>query len=513
MSVHRQKPARRMRHGLWPHLWLVLAPAILLAACGGGVPGPANQLEPVPHPDLSDADVNIREQLDAEREQFEAELVSDLEPRHLAMVYGVMGRLYHAHDFLGPAAAAYRNAVKLDPQHQHWHYYLGTLLQHLGSFEAAAAELSLALELQADAATLRRLGDIARTRQQTEQAQSFYQRALAADPACHAARFGLAETARDLGDLAAAVGHYRAVLERQPDAHLVHYPLAQTLLRLGDRQAAESHLKASAERPSAGGIASCPDQLDNERQLLITGAPIHIARGRQAAAEGNAALELSEYRKAVKLAPNLPLALQSLGHVLARRGETEKAHELYARAVELEPDNADLQHDLGLLSLGLKRIEQARQCFEAALELRPDRVETRLHLGRLLQQQGHVAEAMALYEHLLETEPAHAQARLQRAACLVQLGRRAEAVTDLGSLLDHQPPADPLSRLQLASALAALGDVDRALEHLVAVFNLQPDLTIATRTHAALAAIYEARGETGRAAEHRSAALALRESR
>ncbi len=484
-----------------------LAAVCLLSACGGA-PEPELELEPVPHPDLSAADANIRGQLDAEREHFEAELASDLEPDHRAMIYGVMGRLYHAHDFLASATAAYRNAVRLDPGHQHWHYYLGTLHQHLGRFEEAAAELSLALEIKSDAATLLRLGDIARGRRQTEEARRFYRSALAADPACHAARFGLAEAARDLGDLAAAADHYRAVLEGQPDAHLVHYPLAQTLLRLGERDEAEIHLKASAERPSAGGVAGCPDQLDDERQLLITGAPIHIARGRQAAAEGNAALELSEYRKAVELAPDLPLALQSLGHVLARRGETEKAHELYTRAVELEPDNADLRHDLGMLSLDIGQAEQARQQFEAALELRPGRVDTRLHLGRLLQQQGRAAEAMALYQPILETEPAHPQARFQRAASLVQLGRRAEAAADLGSLLDHQPPADAASRLRLAAALAALGDIDRGLEHLSAVFDLDPDPATAIRAHAALAAIYEARGEPARAAEHRAAAQA-----
>ncbi len=485
-----------------------LAVACLLSACGGP-PEPEIELEPVPHPDLSTADTNIRRQLDAEREQFEAELATDLQPVHRALVYGVMGRLYHAHDFLGPAAAAYRNAVLLDPQHQHWHYYLGTLHQHLGRFEEATAELSSALELKSDAATLRRLGDLARARRRTEEAQRFYQRALAADPACHAARFGLGETARDSGDLTAAAEYYRATLEGQPDAHLVHYPLAQTLLRLGERDEAEIHLKASAERPSAGGVVSCPDPLDDERQMLITGAPIHIARGRQAAAEGDTDLELSEYRKAVELAPDLPLALHSLGHVLARRGETANAHKLYARAADLDPQNADLHHDAGMLALDLKRLERAQQHFEAALELRPDRVETRLHLVRLLQRQGHTTEAMDLNEHILDTEPAHPQARLLRAACLVQLGRRDEAVTDLGHLLDHQPPADAASRLLLASTLAALGDVDRGIEHLAAVLDLDPDPTTAVHAHAALAALYKARGNSSLAAEHRAAARAL----
>ena len=481
----------------------------LLWACGETLE-PANEtdteLEPVPHPDLSTADSDVREQLDDERAQFDAELASALEPGHLGTVYGVMGRLYHAHDFLGPAAAAYRNAVHLDPKHQHWRYYLGTLYQHLGRFEDAAVELHAALAVVSDAATLRRLGDIARARGRNEEAQDFYQRALDADPNCHAARFGLGETERDRGDLAAAADHFKAVLASQPDAYLVHYPLAQTLLRMDNRDEAEIHLKASAERPSAGGLATCPDPLDDERQLLITGAPIHIARGRQAAAEGDHALELSEYRKAVELAPDLPLALQSLGHVLARRGETGKAHRLYARAVEIEPENADLQHDLGMLSLQLGQADLARQHLESALELRPDRVETRLQLGRLVQQQGQTTEAMALYQPILDTEPTHPQARFQRAACLVQLGRHAEAAADLGRLLDSHPPPDAPNRLQIAAALTALGDLDRGLEHLQAVLELDPDPTTASRAHTTLAALHEARGDADRAAKHRAAA-------
>lgn len=490
------------------------APALvalcLLWACGEA-PEPVleAELEPVVHPDLSTADSDVREQLDEERAQFDAELEADHEPERVGTVYGVMGRLYHAHDFLGPAEAAYRNAVRLDPGHQHWRYYLGTLYQHLGRFEEAAGELGAALAIVSDAATLKRLGDVARARERTEEARDFYQRALDADPACHAARFGLGEVARDAGDLAAAAGHYRAVLAGQPDAHLVHYPLAQTLLRLGEREAAEVHLRASAERPSAGGLASCPDTLDDERQLLITGAPIHIARGRQAAAEGDSALELSEYRKAVELAPDLPLALQSLGHALARRGETAQAHELYARAVAIEPEDAGLHFDLGLLSISLGHADEARQHLETAVELKPDRVEPRLHLGRLLQQQGRAADAMALVEPILEVEPDHPQARLQRAGCLVQLGRRVEAAADLGRLLDDAPPPDAPSRLQLAGALAALGDLDRALPHLQAVLELDPDPATAGRAHTTLAALYEARGDGPRAAEHRAAARAL----
>ncbi len=499
--------ARPMLAAAQRSLWSALAVVWLLQACGDA-PSPTTELdlEPVPHPDLSTADSDVREQLDDERAQFDAELTSDLEPDHLGTVYGVMGRLYHAHDFLGPAAAAYRNAVRLDPAHQHWHYYLGTLYQHLGRFEEAATELSAAAAVVSDAATLRRLGDVARARERTEEARDFYQRALGADPTCHAARFGLGETARDSGDLAAAAEHFRVVLAKQPDARLVHYPLAQTLLRLGQRDEAEIHLQASADRPSAGGLATCPDPLDDERQMLITGAPIHIARGRQAAAEGDAALELSEYRKAVELAPDLPLALQSLGHVLARRGETARAHGLYARAAEIEPENADLRHDLGLLSLSLGDVEQARQHLEAALELRPDRALTRLHLGRLVQQQGLAAEAMALYQPILDSEPTHPQARFQRAACLVQLGRHAEAAADLGRLLDNHPPPDAPNRLQIAAALAALGDLDRGLEHLQAVLDLDPDPATAARAHATLAALHEARGDASRAAEHRGLA-------
>ncbi len=502
---------------------LIIVLAVLFSACGGesdrepdvaAAPPPGDAFAAVEHPDLSGTDPAVRERLATERRRFEELLAADSDPENLALGYGVMGRLYHAHDFLLPAVASYRNAVRLAPRDFQWHYYLGILYQALGRQDDAERKLEAALALEpADAATLRRLGDLARAGERSEKAGGLYRRALDAEPACWAARFGLAEIARDRGDLETAVADYRGVLAGQPDADQVHYPLAQTLLRLGRREEAEPHLRQSAQRAgggaAAGGLARCPDPLDDDIVLLITGAPIHLTRGRQAAQEGDFELELAEYRKAVELAPELPIALQTLGRALAQRGQAAEAHALYARAAELEPGNVDLRHDLGLLALSLGRAEEAQRHFEAVLELRPDRVDTRLHLGRLLQQQGRIPDAMTLYEHVLEAEPAHPLARFQRATCLVQLGRRAEAAADLADLLDGSPPPGAPNRLQVASALAALGDHDRALVHLQAVLDLDPDAATAARAHATLAALYQARGDGVRAAEHQAAAQAL----
>ncbi len=326
-----------------------------------------------------------------------------------------------------------------------------------------------------------------------------------------AASFGLADLDRGRGDLEAAAARYQAILAAQPDALQIHYPLAQTLLRLGKKEQAQDHLRRSADFDprAASGRATCPDPLDDELQLLMTGAPVHLERGRLAAAAGDAAGELEEYRNAVELAPEMPMALQSLGRALAQRGELQEGIELYRRAVGLQPGNADLRHDLGLLSLGLGRSEEAAEQFRMALEIDPEHPGALLRTAMDHQRRGRAADALALYDRVLATEPAHQAARIQRAMCLMQLGRRREAAAALGEILDVEPPTDPASRLRLAMAVGALGDDDRALRHLGAVLDLDADVRTRVQAHTAIAALLDRHGDTAGAAEHRAAVRTL----
>ncbi len=483
--------------------------AVALVACG---PEPVvRELEPIPEPQLGRVDPAVREQLTDERAKLDQLFEEDAADKRLAAALGRMGQFYHAYDLLEPAAACYRNAHQLDPGAFRWLYYLGAVYQRQGKFDQAAEMFAAALALRPnDAATLLRLGNVEVARNQPQTAGPYFERALAAEPRCFAARYGLGEVARARGELEVAAEHYQRILAEQPQAVRVHYPLAQTLLRLGRSQEAQVHLDASAAREvSVGGRPTCPDPLDAELGSFTTGAAVHLTRGRHASFAGRFDIELAEFRKAVELAPEDPIAHQSLASALFRGGELQEALEHYREAARHDPDNADFRHDLGVVAMRLGDYGAARAYFTEALELRPDFPRVQLQLAQIAQRLRDFATAVELYDQYLPTDASNHRVRVQRAFCLAKIGRRSEAIAEVDRMFEEAAPEDNAALVNLASALGGLGEVDRAIEILEAIIALPIEEPVRAQAHLRIAAILEARGSAAEAVGHYRSAIEL----
>ena len=456
-------------------------------------------------------EASVREQLGTERAELERMLENRADVAELAAAFGRMGQLYHAYDLLSPAAACYRNALRLEPGHGQWLYHLGGVYQRQGRLDVAAETLSEALVARPDNAALRlRLGRVELARAHPAPARAHFERALAAEPECAAARYGLGEAARAAGDLEAAVEHFHRTLLEQPDALQVLYPLGQTLLRLGREQEGEKFLARSARRRmSVGARPTCPDPWDEELSGLTRSAAAHLTRGLHHAYNGRYPEALGEYRKALALEPGDPVVRQSLGSALAGTGDFAGALEQYREAVRLAPEDPDLNKDLGVVAAGLGQLEEARRHLERALELRPEFHAARLQLAGVAQQQGRFEQAAELYSQVLEADPTDSQARIERTRCLIRLGRRAQVTEEIGRFLDLRPPSDPMERVQLAMLLATLGDVTRALRHLTAVSRLDAPPGVRAQALLRIGQIRLLTGDRGAAAESLSAALEL----
>lgn len=450
------------------------------AACGGpGAPPESvagnEALQPVPRPDLSRLDAAVAEQLGAERERLDALLAADdADPDALAERFGTVGRLYLAYDLRSAAAAALTNAAALQPEELRWHYSAGLVAQRQGDWQGAAERFRRVLELEPQgavrAAVLRRLGEVELELGRDDDARRRFAEALEVAPDCQAARYGLGEVARRQGRLEDAAAAFERVLQEQPGAVSVHYPLAQVLLRLDRPQEAEPHLAASAGRTvKVGGRPACPDPLEAELAELTTGAAAHITRGRHAAFSGRADRELAEYRRAVELAPDDPVARLSLGSALVRSGDLEAAAEQYAVAVELRPDDPDLRYDLGRILMELRRGLEARQQLLRAVELAPDHAGAHLKLAELTLSGGRYEETLHHARRAAELIPGDVRPRVLEAMALLALRRPAEARPLLSAILTETPPANPAERLRLALLLASLGAPAEAEPHLAAI--------------------------------------------
>jgi tetratricopeptide (TPR) repeat protein len=79
-------------------------------------------------------------------------------------------------------------------------------------------------------------------------------------------------------------------------------------------------------------------------------------------------------------------SLDTLGVVLSRANEHERARILYARAVEQQPSRVDLHYNLAKSLMSLGKLDEAEQEMEACLDLAPESWEIHLTLSYLRTQ-------------------------------------------------------------------------------------------------------------------------------
>ena len=497
---------------------LLMALAALVAGCGGqpAAEKPAAPVTAVPAarpafaaPDLSAMDAAVREQITAALRRVEESRPAGGAASAAAWLR--LGQLYQAYDLLEPAAAAYENAAFDDPARDDVRHGLALVRQRQGRLDEAARLLRQELESRKTAAAAYRLGQVEKAAGRAAAARGALTEARALDPDCVAATYELGLVAVQEGQLDEAVTLFEEVLRRQPAAVQTHFPLGQALQRLGRKDAAAPHLAASAAREqSIGGKATCNDPFEAELRPLTTGAAAHILRGQAARLAGRLDQALLEYRQAVAVAPNDPIAHQALGRFLASRGNLDGALAEYREATRLDPQAAELQADLGLLLEQKGDRREAGRRFRAALEKNANLVPAHLGLARLALAEGEAGPALASLGKVLELEPANAPARGLRAELLMELKKPAEALADIRHLLDHSPPADPLEHASLAWAAAALGDPERARQHLEAVAQeADADAKAKAAAHYRLGCLAVEQNQTDRARRELEQALAL----
>jgi tetratricopeptide (TPR) repeat protein len=144
----------------------------------------------------------------------------------------------------------------------------------------------------------------------------------------------------------------------------------------------------------------------------ILNAQFHFQFGATYERHGDHEAAAQQFKKALKLAPDFPEALNYLGYMWADLGiHLEEAHDLIEKAVEIEPENAAYLDSLGWVLFRLERTEEALDYILKAIELseKPDPVLYD-HLGDIYAALGKHEEARDAWKDSLNLEPnEHAQ--------------------------------------------------------------------------------------------------------
>ncbi len=121
-------------------------------------------------------------------------------------------------------------------------------------------------------------------------------------------------------------------------------------------------------------------------------------------------------------------AHNSLGCLLAERGETEAAMAQFRQALKLQPNYAGAYESMGMVSIDRGEFVEAIGYLQTALRLQPDSAQAHYHLANALVGSDQTELAIAHYHRALEIDPDHAQAHGKLANVLTDLGRSEEAM-------------------------------------------------------------------------------------
>lgn len=440
--------------GLWLLLGVQLTPAWALSPVAD-IRSKAVRLLPVPKPDLSRVETDVRFALQEARAEMEARLDDgDRDPRLLAEVFGNTGLLYQAHLILDPAVVCYRNAARLMPQDYRWPYYLGYAQQQAGRLEQAADAYEQALRLNPQLAVTRlRLGRVRLELGQLDQAEPLLRKAAGQSVLAGAAAFELGKLAYARRDYAAARDALLDALQVSPDASRIHYTLALSYRGLGELESARRHLALRGDRDP-----DIRDPLIDLMAGLTSGQRMLFHYGMNAAHRAEYPLAARFFREGLALEPNNLKARVSLARFLYLSGEAEAAKAQLEQVLESSPDQVLANFLLALLLESAGEGDAAMDRFRRALNTDPTHPGVHYFLAGALLRRGDYVAAAQHYQEVLKHTPNNAGAAFWSILASIQAGVSHPELRVLLETAYVRDPEDPAIGYFLAALLAASPD-------------------------------------------------------
>jgi predicted O-linked N-acetylglucosamine transferase (SPINDLY family) len=123
-------------------------------------------------------------------------------------------------------------------------------------------------------------------------------------------------------------------------------------------------------------------------------------------------------------------------------GKLETAVANYRRALKLHPESPEALNNLGIALKDLRRFDEAIVAYRKALKLQPDRPEIINNLGDSLHSLGDRVGAIEHYRKAVAMRPDYAVAWRNLGEALSEIGRSEEAADCYASAVAHSPELD-----------------------------------------------------------------------
>ncbi|NNF17112.1 MAG: tetratricopeptide repeat protein [Gammaproteobacteria bacterium] len=357
-------------------LAMVLLVLLFVGACGA-------KEESQPPRDLPEIPVIGLEQLsDTIKNQFGL-IQQQLAERPLdGGVNKTFARLLHAYSLTGPAAVMYRRCELLRPHDLDCLYLHALVQKELGNYTAAIDNLSKVLARKTTfprAAIV--LADSYRITGEHERAAQIYQEALRHDAKLLEARYGLAVTLLNQGQLDKAYRHLQKIHAGKTRYGVVHTALAGVYRQTQNTEEVVYH--TAAAKRFADVKIPYTDELLWEVQQLQIGA--------------------SRYTRDADR--------------LFKAGRLEEAARLYHKTLEINPENDSSHANLVGIYGQLGQLDKAQEHYELAIALNPSNVLPHMNLGTVLMKSADFSGASTVFAKVLQRQPRHAEARTLHTYC------------------------------------------------------------------------------------------------
>ena len=337
-----------------------------------------------------------------------------------ARVYDAEGVWFAEKGNLNCAAAAFQQALRLEPRSAEAHFDLGIVRQRENQTAAAVSEFRLALEY--DPALLQARCALGSVLSNPSDAESEFRKALESDPNLVCALDGLAQVLLNGGRYEAAVEYWRQALQIQPNAPDLQLSLATAVYKAAKAR------QADGQPPVDGATAA--DAIHLLAELLgkypgMTSA--HFTLGSIYANEKRFREAADEYREVTRQDPANAVALRAEVEALVNVDAYADALAPAKDYVSRKPSDASAHILLGIVYRGLSNYAKAEPELELGAARKPDDFQAQYQLGCVLAQLGKPQEALSRLRKAVALNPGEKSAQYQLAAVLRKLGEKQES--------------------------------------------------------------------------------------
>ena len=188
----------------------------------------------------------------------------------------------------------------------------------------------------------------------------------------------------------------------------------------------------------------------------------HNNLGRVLANAGRNSEAIAELNEALRLNSQSADIHDELGSVFRQQGKLPEAIEQYQAGLTIDPASSAACNDLGNAFKQAGQIGQVEEMYRRALRLKPEFPEAHNNLGALLVKSGKYAEAIEHYQMALRLWPDFSEAHFNLGNALIKAGRPLEAVEQFEFVLRRKPD-DLEAAVNLMSAFAEAGRTAQAI--------------------------------------------------